>query len=99
LGGGTHRDILPGLDLLDALADLLEHAARLLNQLVHPLAHARGVAPRAQVANLAVQPLVVAVEFEEAVHQVLRQPLEVGVVCVPGVALAAPRLQRRELVE
>jgi len=96
----THRHVLPRLDLLDALADHLEAVARLVDQFVHPLAHARGVAARAQVPDLAVEPLVVAVELEELVHEVLRQPLEVGVVGVGAAcAAAAPRLEGGELVE
>jgi hypothetical protein len=51
------------------------------------------------VPDLPVQPLVVAVELEQLVHQILRQALEVGVVGVARRAAAAPRLERRQLVE
>jgi hypothetical protein len=97
--GQPYCHILPGLNLLDALAHLLEHLARLLDQLVHPLPHPRRVPPRAQVPDLAVQPLVIAVEPEQLVHQVLRETLELGIVGVAGRAAATPRLERRELVE
>lgn len=87
----TNRDVLPLLYRLDALAYVLEQVAALLQQAVHALAHTRGVAPRAQMADLAAQPLVVARQLEQLVHQVLRQPPELRV--VREARAAAPLLR------
>lgn len=52
------------------------------------------------MGDLAAEALVVAVEAEELVHQVLRQPRELGVVREPARRPATlPGLERRQLVE
>ena len=111
----THPHVSPRLQSLYVLANLFEQAARLLQQCVHTLAHARGVPAGAQVADLAAQAPVVVHELVQAALDGLLQLRELRVVrveaagaagsstrCVPSSpsSCSSPAsLERGELVE
>lgn len=94
---------MPGLHLLQALANLFEAIARLGQQVLHTLAHTVRLATRTQQGDLAGEAADVGGEREELVGEVGGVLLELRVVGVLGVVGAAPgrglRFQRVRVLE
>lgn len=67
-GVTAHGDILPGLDLLDALSDFLELSGRLFERAGDTLPQPWVVPPCADEANVRSQLVDAALEVEQLVH-------------------------------
>lgn len=91
---GPHRQVVPRLQLLDALSDVLAHVPRLVQQVVHPLLDTRRVALGAEEVDIGAEFCDVAAERQEFIDEACLQLRELGVVAVP-----APGLEGRELIE